>query len=194
MPKVVHLSADRWSFGRARSRGFPPGFVERVLRDLHPGQPFLHLCCGWARIRDAVNVDVTAEGGRAPDLVADALCLPFRTGAFNFTLVDPPYEQYDAVRLYGTPPLPLYKLLAEVSRVTAPSGRYAVLYPFSPMCLSGDTRTHEIAVTLASHMRPRMFNVFARGMMPGVPSHQYLATNPGRPPKIRVNAPRPVVA
>lgn len=171
MPRVEQLSTDLWGFGRDNGKGFPLGFVKRVRLELYRGGPFLHLCCGPAHIEDAVNVDLAPDP--AIDVQADALALPFRDAAFGFVLADPPYPEYDSQRLYHTPQLPLYSLLEEMSRVTAPNGYYALLYPFYPTTLGCDELCRVIVTTHGPHRRPRILSVFHRGMFPGTRARQY---------------------
>ena len=50
----------------------------------------LHLCCGYTHFDFAVNVDIDPEADL--DIRADMFHLPFKPGAFDTIICDPPYR------------------------------------------------------------------------------------------------------
>lgn len=175
MPKRKHaypIVFDRWGTGRANRRGFPVGLLPRILRECYTGGRFLHVCCGEARIPQAVNLDIRPEV--KPDVLGDGHRLPFRTATFAFVLCDPPYEQYDARALYGTDHVRLFTLLEELSRVTEPGGLYMMLYPYRPHRLQRDCVVYDVVVGGTEMQRPRVLSGWRRGFWPGKRQRQYL--------------------
>ncbi len=172
MPKVINISLDLWNCGRTNLTGWPVGMVSRLRTLIPTDGPAYNLYSGPRPIEGFINIDIRPEC--KPDLVADCHHLPVETGTAGLVIADPPYEQYNARRLYGTDHIRLYPALEEMSRITRPGGTYAILYPFRVATLSGDTLSRVVVVLCSSpHVRPRVLTICIRGMMPGRASHQF---------------------
>jgi hypothetical protein len=78
----------RWAFSRAST------LTERLNREFLASKKIgftLNVCCGTDRSGDLL-VDVDKSVG--PDVVADLYHLPFRDGAFDTVICDPPFNLF----------------------------------------------------------------------------------------------------
>lgn len=98
---------------------YPKGFTDRV-RMLFPTERILHLCCGGAKMSNAVNVDINPAV--RPDVVADVESLPFRARSFDLALIDPPYTENDAVRYGLSRLLNSRRVMGQLKQVLQPGG------------------------------------------------------------------------
>lgn len=137
---------------------YPPTFVKRAMTMLE-GLRILHLCCGRARIAEAMNVD------RHPlpeaDIVADVERLPFPRESFDAALIDPPYSEVDAER-YKVPRLIKAKAtMDECARVLVPGGLLFWLDEKYPTFRRERwTMVGLIGVACGSNRRARMLSIF----------------------------------
>jgi SAM-dependent methyltransferase len=114
------------------------GFPSRFLRDLayptlgvtDPAK-VLHICSGSVRAPFTVDRRIAVR----PAVVADARALPFRPGAFDWVIADPPYSREWARRLYKISarqyPTP-GGIVAEALGVLRPGGRLGLLHYMVP--------------------------------------------------------------
>lgn len=119
-------------FGR-----YPRGFLDHVLKlrllgEVAPHE-VLHVCSGTLSATERWTVDIRPEA--RPRVVADGASLPFAAASFRAVMLDPPYTDQHARRLYGVEnPRPSW-LLREAARVVVPGGRIGLLHvaiPFAP--------------------------------------------------------------
>ena len=107
---------------------FPLHFEKKVLRllDIDPQRDrILHPFGGKAEfgIRCDINPEVQ------PDLVCDAHKLPFKDNEFDLVILDPPYSEEYAKRLYGTGKLKFKTYTVEAVRVCREKG-FVVMYHY----------------------------------------------------------------
>ena len=112
--------------------GFPIGFLEWVFEELgvRNATKVLHICSG--SVITGVRVDIRRS--TRPDVVANALKLPFKNNTFEFVISDPPYSKEYAENLYGTGqfyPSP-HLLTDEALRVLRVGGKFGLLHPMIP--------------------------------------------------------------
>jgi hypothetical protein len=78
---------------------YPSGYLAFLQKQGWWGEKRVHLCSG--RVKDnGFKVDIRPE--MEPDLVADARATGLPTSSFDCALIDPPYSEELAKRLYGT--------------------------------------------------------------------------------------------
>ena len=111
--------------------GFPLHFEKKLLRELSidPAvHKILHPFGGQAEF--GLRVDINPETN--PDVVADAHDLPFEDNIFDLVVLDPPYSEEYAERLYDTKKfgkLRFRTYTAEAVRVCKECG-YVVMYHY----------------------------------------------------------------
>ncbi len=110
-----------------------------------------------------------------PDVLGDAHALPFRDNSFDMTLLDPPYSDDDAERLYGTNHVRIMVAAKEAVRVVCEGG-WVVLYhelslPVPPHCIL----THRILVETRPWHVARIVHVHRKD--PGAYHEKGQATN-----------------
>ena len=66
--------------------------TERWLRNITKGKTILNICCGSSYIGN-VRADINPE--LKPDVICDVKNPPFREGAFDVVLCDPPFSYYN---------------------------------------------------------------------------------------------------
>lgn len=139
---------------------YPRGFVAWAARVLRTAPDrLLHVCSG-SLAGGRARVDIRREA--SPDVVADGRRLPFRDGAFEAALIDPPYTREYARDLYGTEyPRPSH-LLREAARVVQPCGRIGFLHFLVVNPPDGCTLESVHGITTGTGYRIRAFTVFAR--------------------------------
>lgn len=138
-PPIMH--SHGWTYGVwYTGKGFkknvlhgqyPPTFLKRALA-LWPDVPesrILHVCAGT--VQHGIRVDLSAKF--KPTVLANAEQLPFRTGAFDLVLYDPPYDVKNA-EIYGVAPKPprWNHVMAEMTRVLTPGGHIGILHWYYP--------------------------------------------------------------
>jgi protein gp37 len=150
-------------FGRMpKGGGYPLGFVEFAYDVLGIDDPagVLHVCSG--SMQEGITVDVRVTPDIRPMVQADGRRLPFRSGAFRWVLLDPPYSELLARRHFQTRYPHPSQLLREASRVTAPGGKVGILHYITPSAQPGLTREDVFAVHLGPNSRIRAFTVYRR--------------------------------
>jgi hypothetical protein len=98
--------------------GFPLHFEQNLIQLLGYPDKVLHPFWGMAEYGTRVELNPAVE----PDVVADAHQLPFRDGEFDAVILDPPYSDEEAERLYGTPPLRASQGIMEAAGIEPEKG------------------------------------------------------------------------
>lgn len=137
---------------------YPKGFTDRV-RMLFPTQKILHLCCGFAHMDNAVNVDINPEN--RPNVVADVEALPFSSRSFEVVLIDPPYTENDAMRYGVSRLLSSRKVMAQLEQILIPGGWLLWLDEKYPSYRRGKWNLRGlIAVITGFERRTRVLSMF----------------------------------
>jgi hypothetical protein len=143
--------------------GYPKRFLEwafQMLRIREP-QDVLHICSG--SVLTGVRLDIRVEV--QPDVVADALLLPFEDNSFNFALADPPYSKEYAKNLYGTEdryPAPA-RVVSEAIRVLKPDGILGFLHFQVPMVYRPAVLKEVHGVSCGCGYALRAFSIIRKG-------------------------------
>jgi len=105
---------------------FPLYFESRLLDLLKipKGAMILHSFGGKAEFGLRCDLNVETQ----PNVIADAHFLPFRDGAFDLVILDPPYSDELSERLYGTGKLTFKRYTKEAVRVTREGGYIAMFH------------------------------------------------------------------
>ncbi len=135
----------RWELGndyRATAPlygAYPARYLERVLALFPSPGRVLHVFSGAVPEGPWVRVDLMPTRAPRPDVVADAMALPFAPATFDLVLADPPYSKPDAAR-YSTPMVNRRKALASIAAVVKPGGCLVWLDTQVPMFANRDWR------------------------------------------------------
>jgi len=68
-----------------------------------------------------------------PTVVCNCELLPFADESFDFVMLDPPYSEEEAQRLYGLPYINIVKVLNEAARVCQSGGHVILLHRLLPL-------------------------------------------------------------
>lgn len=144
LPRLA--STDRWVYGvwafgnNYKATGslygaYPQSYLKRV-RSLYPdliGTKTLHLFKGTVAVDGEIpGIGIDINPAMQPSVVGDAEKLPFKDGAFDWIVGDPPYGKEHAKR-YGYKMIDRRKVLREVARVTKIGGHLVWLDTVRPM-------------------------------------------------------------
>jgi len=141
---------------------YPPTFLKRALALFPTAQEILH-CPSGKVIGPGVTMDRVHDGVRVPQVVGDAVALPFQDESFDLVLSDPPYSADDAKK-YGCKPFPLNRFCREVHRVLKPNGCFGMLHFIMANYNRKDwTPRAMIAVVTGSCKKVRLFSVLQKG-------------------------------
>lgn len=144
---------------------FPHGFLNDVLRmrllgDDVERDDVLHICSGTLGPRERWTVDMRIAA--RPSVVARGQALPFRSGAFKASMIDPPYTEEYARNLYRSEfPRPSH-LLREAARVVRPGGRIGLLHIAVPITPDGCQFITSFGVVPGPGFRIRAFTIYER--------------------------------
>jgi len=137
---------------------FPAHFEGKLMRLLNNPEKVLQPFGGLAEygLRMDIRPDVK------PDVVGDAHALLFKDSSFDLALLDPPYSDSDAERMYRTGHVRLMVAAREAVRVVREGG-WIVLYhalslPVPPHCILThrilvETRPWHVARTVHVHRK-----------------------------------------
>ena len=128
----IRIYRNVWGLGPPRSNypgAFLTGFVGKV-RKRWWGKKRLWLFSGSFKDADGVMVDINPEV--KPSIVADCEHLPFKDEMFDFVLLDPPYSEEEAKKLYNMPYINILKVLNEAARVCKSGGYVLLLHRLVP--------------------------------------------------------------
>ncbi len=108
---------------------FPRGLISRI-RKRWWGKKRLWLFSGSFKDPEGITVDIKPE--LRPDVVADCQYLPFKDESFDFVMLDPPYSEEEAQRLYNLPYCNMLKVMNEAARVCRSGGYVLLLHRLIP--------------------------------------------------------------
>lgn len=144
-------------YGGKYTGSYPNGFIKRVKLLLGQGE-YLHVFSG------SVRGDTTFDGDSAGNptkvgLIQDGL--PWSENTFDVTMGDPPYAQtVGSTRGQKLPTLKL--MLQEMTRVTKPGGKVALLHWIVPATPEGCDKWGCIGVMTGANKKLRAFTVFKK--------------------------------
>jgi DNA modification methylase len=162
----VMIPREFWVLPRPRKNkypgGFPLHFEKKLWRLL--GEPkedrILHPFGGMAEIGE--RVDLNSELN--PDYIGDAHNLHFiKDNSYNLIILDPPYNEEQALKLYGTVGKPVYsKYIKEAVRICKPGGFIAMYHwVWTPRPEGTDYYYFLVILTRIWH-RPRVCCIFRK--------------------------------
>ena len=141
--------------------GFPIGFLEWVYNEWNASpNEVLHICSG--SVISGIRVDIRRKAN--PDIVADAVNLPFANSSFQWIIADPPYAKEYAENLYGTGnvyPSP-HSLTRECLRILKPNGRFGLLHPMVPKFRRPGKLVRTYGITTGIGYNIRAFSVLTK--------------------------------
>jgi len=94
------------------------------------GSNRLWLFSGSLKDRSGTTVDINPE--TKPDIVANCEQLPLDDESFDFVMLDPPYSELEARRLYDLDYCNIPRVMNEAARVCEPGGLVALLHRLIP--------------------------------------------------------------
>lgn len=123
------VPTETWILPRPRKckykGGFPLHFEKKLWRLLGEPESVLHPFGGMAEIGNRVDINPEVN----PDFIGDAHNLNFiGDGVYDLVILDPPYDNKQARKLYNTPKLRYNTYLYEAVRVTKISGYIAIYH------------------------------------------------------------------
>ena len=104
---------------------FPRGLITRIRRRWW-GEKRAWLFAGSHKDPEGPTVDLKPKV--KPDLVADCQVLPLADRSFDFVMMDPPYSQEWARKLYDVDYPSMVKVMKEAHRICEPGGHILVLH------------------------------------------------------------------
>jgi hypothetical protein len=140
---------------------YPPTFLRRALA-LFPGAKQIVHCPSGTVTGPGLTIDLIRDHSRRPQIVANAAAIPLATASTDLVLSDPPYTKEDA-KVYGTPPFPMDKFMAEASRVLRRGGYLGMLHTRYPNYRSNELKlVAQIGVVTGPCRIFRVFSIFER--------------------------------
>jgi len=123
---------DVWGLGPPNNGypgAFPNGLINKIKRRWW-GRKRLWLFSGSFKDSEGTIIDINAN--TKPNIIANCELLPLKTESFDFIMLDPPYSEEEAKRLYNLPYINLLKVMNEAARVCSPSGHVLLLHRMIP--------------------------------------------------------------
>jgi hypothetical protein len=151
--------------------GFPLYFEQNLIQLLGYPENILQPFGGMAEYGTRVDL----KPGIGADLISDAHDLPMADDLFDCVILDPPYSDEEALKLYDTPPLKPAVYVREAVRVLKPGGWLCLYTDKEPARPPRCNHTMRIVVILRPHHSPRICGVFQK-RKPGMP---FYGTEPG---------------
>ena len=123
------IPTETWVLPRPRKNkykgGFPLHFEKKLWRLLGEPDKVLHPFGGMAEIGDRVDINPEVE----PDWIGDAHDLGFiDSDVYDLVILDPPYDDEQSRKLYGTGKLKYKTYVNEAVRVCKPNGHIAIYH------------------------------------------------------------------
>lgn len=137
------------------------GFIERVLPWLLcTRREILHVCSGALPPGEGIRVDIRPDA--KPDILADGRALPLADGSVAAVMIDPPYTEEYAQKLFGVDyPRPAH-LLKEAARVVRPGGRITMLHYIVPKPVPGTRVVRVFGVSMGFNYPIRALTIYER--------------------------------
>jgi len=137
--------------------GFPQHFESKLLKFLNVGlgAKILHPFGGMAEY--GIRVDLAR--GPKPDIVANAECLPFRDNTFDLVILDPPYSDQHAKKLYNAPPARFRRYTTEAIRVCKGYGFICFYHWYMTPRLEGTKLKSRLVILQRIWGRPRIATI-----------------------------------
>lgn len=129
----LNIYRDVWGLGPSNNGypgAFPRGLLSRMMRRGWWGKKRLWLFSGSYKDPEGTTVDIKPE--LEADIAANCEELPLPTEAYDFVMLDPPYSEEEAGRLYDTPWYNIFKVMEEAARVCRPGGLVVLLHRLIP--------------------------------------------------------------
>ena len=123
---------DVWGLGPPSNGypgAFPRGLINRIKKRWWK-ENRLWLFSGSYKDSEGITVDINA--GLKPDIVTNCEQLPFKDESFDFVMIDPPYSEEEAMKLYNLPYINLLKVMNEAARVCSTAGYVLLLHRMIP--------------------------------------------------------------
>ena len=157
-----------WVLPRPRKNkykgGFPLHFEKKLIRELGFDEKkdfhrILHPFGGAAEF--GIRCDINKE--TEPHYVADAHNLKcFEDSMFDLVILDPPYDNEQANKLYKTPPLKYKDYILAAVRVCKPQGFIAMYHWVMTPRPEGTTYYKRIVILTRVWHRPRVCCIFKK--------------------------------
>lgn len=132
-PSRLAMYRDVWGLSPPSNGypgAFPGGLIKRIKHRGWWGDTRLWLFSGSFKDPFGVTVDIKPEV--RPDVVANCENLPFADHSFDFVMLDPPYSELEARKLYDLPYYNMPRVMEEAARVCASGGYVVVLHRLVP--------------------------------------------------------------
>ena len=154
---------ETWWLPRPRKNkypgGFPLHFEKKLWKLLDEPEKVLHPFGGMAEIGERVDINPEVE----PDYVGDAHNLHFLPdNTYDCVIVDPPYDDEQAKKLYGTGKLKYKDYISEAIRVTKPGGHICMYHWVLTPRPEGAQLERVIVILTRVWHRPRICCVFRK--------------------------------
>lgn len=138
---------------------FPLHFEKKLWKALGEPKKVLHPFGGMAEIGDRVDVNEDVN----PTWVGDAHNLDFiADNTYDLVILDPPYDNEQAKKLYGTKPLKYSKYISEAVRVCKPKGYIAVYHWVMTPRPEGTKLIKRIVILTRVWHRPRVCMIYEK--------------------------------
>lgn len=157
------IPTETWVLPRPRKNkypgGFPLHFEKKLWRLLGEPRKVLHPFGGMAEIGDRVDIKPEVN----PTWIGDAHNLDMiKSNTYDLVILDPPYDNEQAKKLYNTPPLKYKIYISEAMRVCRIGGKVAVYHwVWTPRPVNGKYVYRIVILTRVWH-RPRVCNVYEK--------------------------------
>lgn len=144
----IPIFRDVWGLGPQNAGypgAFPRGLIPKIKRRWW-GTKRLWLFSGSHKDSTGITVDIKQE--LQPDVAANCELLPFTDESFDFVMLDPPYSEEEARKMYDLSYYSLLKVMNEAARVCAPGGHVLLLHRTIPFIHPKET-SHKKRLHLA---------------------------------------------
>ena len=139
--------------------GFPLHFEKKLWRELNCPEKVLHPFGGMTEIGDRVDLNPEVK----PDWTEDAHNLWFiKDNSYDLVVLDPPYNDEQAKKLYKTPKLRYKDYISEAIRVCKPKGFIAMYHWVMTPRPEGTRYYKRIVILTRVWHRPRVCCIFQK--------------------------------
>jgi hypothetical protein len=157
------IPTETWVLPRPRKNkykgGFPLHFERRLWKLLGEPPKVIHPFGGMAEIGERVDINPEVD----PDHVGDAHDLHFiRDNTYDCVILDPPYDDEQAARLYKTPELHYQKYVSEAVRICKPGGYVCIYHWVMTPRPAGTRLVRRIVILTRVWHKPRVCCVYQK--------------------------------